>query len=142
MEVLPEKMQPNQNYFGDMENKAILENLFKEDLYTTKQSIESIEHRIAERKKLEYKNIQNLERQRQKIEESLNTLHCFGYNPNPKLTSVKSRLETEMVHLELKKGEEAVNGFRDVERLEEEKRKLLEEMERSKLPGFFPGGIR
>ena len=130
----------NQNYFGDIDDKYILENLFKEDLYTSQKTLESIGHRIAERKKLEYKNICNLESMRQKIESSLNRFEFFGYNPNPRITAVKSKLETEMVHIELKKGEEAVNAFRDVERLEEEKRKLLEEMERSKMPGFSSGG--
>jgi hypothetical protein len=128
------------NYLGALDDKYILENLFQEDFYTSQKTLESIERRIAERKKLEYKNICNLERMRQKIESSLNTFSCFGYNPNPRMTSVKSRLETEMVHLELKKGEEAVKAFVDVERIEAEKRELLEEMERKKLPVPSLGG--
>jgi hypothetical protein len=116
------------NYSFGLGENYVLENLLKQDLYSAQQTLDEIGHRIAERKKLEYKNMQNLERMRQKIETSLNSLCCFGYNPNPKITAVKSNLETEMVNLELKKGEEAVNAFRDVERLEEERRKILEEL--------------
>ena len=128
------------DYSKQTGEKSILENLLQEDYLNARQTLDSIEHRIAERKRLEYKNIQGMERQRQKIEETINSFQCFGYNPNPRLTMVKSKLETEMVSIELKKGEETVNAFRDVERLEAEKRKILEDLREEKSMASFQGG--
>ena len=107
----------------------LLDTILSQDTSSSESSLLDIDHRIAERKKLEYKNIKELEWARQKIEQALNSIYwlCSSYNPNPKSLAVKSRLETEMLRIELKKGEEAVDSFRDVERLEAERRKLLEE---------------
>lgn len=111
---------------GQYENMA--EQLLSQDYQSTAEKLDSINHRIALRKHLEYKNIRNLENARQRLEESLNQMgnSISAYAPNPKMLSAKSRLETEMISIELKKGEEAVNSFRDVERLEAEKRNLTE----------------
>tara|TARA_Y100000294_G_scaffold172418_1_gene187080 strand:- start:755 stop:1171 length:417 start_codon:yes stop_codon:yes gene_type:complete len=127
------------NYDAQM-GQNVLDSILNDGYITTKQTLESLEHRIAERKKLEYKNIQEMETQRKKIEEAINTMQCFDYNPNPKLTMVTSKLGTEMVKIELKKGEEAVDAFRDVERLEAEKRKILEEMRSEETMASFSGG--
>lgn len=128
-------------YQMTIQSNDIVETLMKEDEYTTKQTIAAIEHRIAERKKMEQQNIDDLERMRQRIEESINGVNCgTSYNPNPKTITVKSKLETEMVKIELKKGEEAVNSFRDVERLESEKRKLEEDLRSGN--GFALGGMK
>ena len=136
-------MEKYQNNPKPSDENYILESILKEDSNTAGQTLEIIDHRIAERKKLEYKNVIELERQRQKIEETVNTFQCLSYSPNPKMTMVKSKLETEMTRVELKKGEEAVNSFRDVERLEAEKRKILEDLrgERS-LMNISPGGYK
>jgi ligand-binding sensor protein len=45
---------------------------------------------------------------------------------------VKSKLTTLLVQVEMKKGEEYVNAFRDVQRLEEEKRRLSTEEKENK----------
>lgn len=138
-------MNPNiqNNYFRASDESSILENLLNEDSKAANETLEIIEHRIAERKKLEYKNIMELERQRQKIEETINTFQCFGYNPNPRLTMAKSSMETEMTRVELKKGEEAVNAFRDVEKLEAEKRKILEDLKGEKaMMSLSPGAYK
>ena len=107
----------------------LLDTILSQDTSSSESSLLDIDHRIAERKKLEYKNIKELEWARQKIEQALNSVYCLcsSYNPNPKSLAVRSGLETEMLRIELKKGEEAVDSFRDVERLEAERRKLLEE---------------
>ena len=136
-------MKQDLNQYGPLDDKDILENLLKEESLNSEQTLESIDHRIAERKNLEYKNILDLERQRQKIEGTINSLQCFSYNPNPKLTMVKSKLETEMTRFEMKKGEEAVHAFRDVERLEAEKRKILEDIRGEKqMMNLSPGGYK
>jgi hypothetical protein len=86
-----------------------------------------IEHQVAERERIKRRNVCFLEEQRQKLESMLNTLECFSYRPAGIVNSVKSKLMTQMVQVELKKGEEYVTAFRDVQRLEEQKRKLLSE---------------
>jgi hypothetical protein len=118
------------NYFGELDDKDILESLFKEDYYTAKNSLDNIETRIAERKRLEYRNINDLEHQRQKLEQTLNIFYNLGYSQNS--LSMRSKLETEMVRLEIKKGEEGITAFRDVQELETEKRKILEELAQDK----------
>ena len=126
-----------QNYFGELDDKDILENLFKEDYYTAKKTLDNIDSRIAERKRLEYRNITDLEHQRQKLEKSLNVFYNLGYSQSS--LSMRSRLETEMVRVELRKGEEGINSFRDVEKLESERRKILEDLNQDK--GFL-GGLK
>jgi len=132
-----------QNYQNTVGEDYLLSTILNQDAQNSEQSILDIDHRIAERKKLEYKNIIELERARQKVEECLNSISwlCSEYNPNPKSLAVKSKLETEMVRIELKKGEEAVNCFRDVERLEAEKRKLLEDLRDEKAMTNITGGL-
>ncbi len=133
-------MKQDQNYAVPIDEAHILENLLKEETNNTEQTLECIEHRIAERKKLEYKNIIGLEGQRQKIEGMINTFQCFSYNPSQNQVMVKSKLETEMTRIEMKKGEEAVHAFRDVERLEAEKRKILEDLKGEKsMMNLSPG---
>ncbi len=125
------------NYFGELDDKAILESLFKEDYYTAKNSLDNIETRIAERKRLEYRNITELEHQRQKLEQTLNIFYNLGYSHNA--LSMRSKMETEMVRIELKKGEEGITAFRDVQELESERRKILEDLNQDK--GFL-GGLK
>jgi len=133
-----EKFNTSNNY--DLpDEKNILQNLFLEDYQAANQKLESIEHRIAERKKLELLNIEKLERQRKKLEDMLNDLPCPELNPG--ILSTRATLGTEMVRVQMKKGEEAVNAFRDVERLEDEKRKLLEELCGEKSLGKITGGF-
>lgn len=131
-------MQSQENYFGNLEDKDILQDLFKEDYYTAKETLDRIDHRIAERKKLEYKNIYEMERQRRKMEETVNHVQCFGYSP--KTTMIKSKLETEMVNIAIKKGEEAVQSFKDVDRLEADRRKILEDLRGEKSMSSWFGG--
>ena len=133
-------MKSYQKIHGKKEGSDLLEKILKEDYMAAKETLEIIDHRIAERKKLEYKNFVELERQRQRIEEAINKLQCFEYNPNPKLTMVKSKLETEMIKIELKVGEEAVNAFRDVEKLEAEKRNILAEIRSEQQMIILPAG--
>ena len=82
---------------------------------------------IAERKKLSYQVISNLEEQRKKLESSINTIKFNDYNPAG-MTQIRTKLETELVKVEMGKGEEAIAAFRDIEMLEQEKRKVIEEI--------------
>ena len=78
---------------------------------------------------------------RKKLESTVNMFDCFSYNPGPNIIATKSKLETEMIRLEMKKNDETIWAFRDVERLESEKRKILgdirEDSEMSLLSGGF-----
>ena len=104
-----------------------LEALAKADERIRDGEIDSIEHQIAEREKIKRRNILFLEDQRQKLEGFMNRTECFTYRPSGVINAVRSKLATQLVQVELKKGEEYVNAFRDVQRLEEEKRRLLAE---------------
>ena len=115
----------NDSYLG---SKAYgLDEMVKADEKVLADEIDSIEHQIAEREKIKQRNIIFLENQRQKLEEFMNRTECFTYNTPGLINSVRSKLTTQLVQVDLKKGEEYVNAFRDMQRLEEEKRKLLAE---------------
>ena len=109
----------------------LLEDLVKTDERILAEEIESIEHQMAEREKIKRRNITFLEEQRQKLEELINRTECFSYRVMGK-NEIKSKLTTLLVQVEIKKGEEYVNAFRDVQRLEEERRRLLTEEKESK----------
>lgn len=116
---------PNDGYLS---NKAYgLNDLVKEDERIVADELESIEHQIAEREKIKQRNIIFLEEQRQKLEDFMNRTECFTYKASGIINAVRSKLTTQLVQVDLKKGEEYVNAFRDMQRLEEEKRKLLAE---------------
>ena len=117
----------NDNY-STLGNKAYgLDALLKADEKIIGEEIESIEHLIAEREKIKRRNVLFLEEQRKKLECFLNQTECFTYKPSGIINAVRSKLATQLVQVDLKKGEEYVNAFKDVQRLEEEKRKLLTE---------------
>ena len=121
------------------DDSYLVSSILGQDLYSSSRSLEGVESRIAERKRLEYRNVVFLERQRQRLEESLNVLSCFGYSP--KSMMVRSRLEAEMIRVEMRKAEEVVTSFRDVERLEYQKRKLVEDLEGQRsTAGLSSGG--
>ncbi len=124
----------NQDYLN-------IEDIFKQDNLNQLNQLESIEHQIAERKKLKYRNAIELDHQIKKVEEILNELDCFGYNPHPSVTQLRSSLQTDMIRLELKKGEEAGHASRDVARLETEKRKILSEVMENESLGLAFGGL-
>lgn len=131
-------MQAQKNQYLVADDRYALEGIINTD--TSEKSLEDIEARIAERKLLEYKSIQEIERMRRKLEASLNSFNCFSYNPNPRILMSKSRLESEMIRLELRKNEEMVSAFRDVERLESEKRRILGDMREDSEMDIFSGG--
>ena len=106
-----------------------------------KKTLEELEARIAERKGIEYKNFQELERMRKKLEASVNMFDCLSYHPGPNILATKSKLETEMIRLEMKKNDERVCAFRDVERLEAEKRKILGDLRGDSEMNLFTGGL-
>lgn len=110
-----------------------LNNLFAEDQRLLSDEIDSIEHQIAQRERIKKRNTSFLEFQRQKIEEQLNQAEFFGSGYSWNASPVRARLLTQMVQLDLKKGEEYVLMFRDIQRLEEQKRKLLEEQQAGEL---------
>ena len=119
---------PRDNY-QILENKAYgLDSLLKADEGAVEEEIESIEFQIAEREKIKQRNVLFLEDQRKKLEDFLNKTECFTYKPSGVLNAVRGKLATQLVMVDLKKGEEYVTAFRDVQRLEEEKRKLLGEV--------------
>ena len=118
------------NYLTVLDDNAVLEGMFDDDSVNRKKSLENIETRIAERKRLEYRHIAELERQRQKLEQTLNVFHNLGYSHSS--LSMRSRLETEMARIELKKGEEGITAFRDVQQLESEKRIIIEKIYQDK----------
>ena len=114
--------------YQSLGNKAYgLDALLKADEKVIGEEIESIEHLIAEREKIKRRNVLFLEEQRRKLEGFLNQTECFTYKPAGIINAVRSKLATQLVQVDLKKGEEYVNAFKDVQRLEEEKRKLLTE---------------
>ena len=116
---------PSDNYLS---NRAYgLDDLMKADERIAADEIDSIEHQIAEREKIKQRNIIFLEEQRQKLEDFMNRTECFTYKASGIINAVRSKLTTQLVQVDLKKGEEYVNAFRDMQRLEEEKRKLLAE---------------
>jgi hypothetical protein len=116
---------PNDSYLRN--NAYGLDEMAKEDEKITADEIHSIEHQIAEREKIKRRNITFLEEERQKLEGFMNQTECFTYKPGGLMNSVRSKLTTQLVQVDLKKGEEYVNAFRDIQRLEEQKRKLLTE---------------
>jgi len=123
-----EKENPTRGGYQGLENKSYgLTDLLKADERVIEEEVESIEHQIAEREKIKQRNITFLEDQRKKLEEFLNRTECFTYKPMGIINAVRSKLMTQLVQVELKKGEEYVNAFRDVQRLEAEKRELLSE---------------
>jgi hypothetical protein len=109
----------------------LLEDLVKTDERIMAEEIASIEDQIAEREKIKRMNIRFLEDQRQKLDELISRAECFSYRVMGK-NEVKSKLTTLLVQVEMKKGEEYVNAFRDVQRLEEEKRRLSTEEKENK----------
>ncbi len=108
-----------------------LDYLLKADEKTVTDEIDSIEFQVAEREKIKQRNLRFLEWQREKLEELVNRTRCFDY-ASMGTNEIKNRLLTQLVQVELKKGEEYVNCFRDIQRLEEEKRKLLSESSENK----------
>ena len=123
------------------ENYA-LESVLNADSNSSQETLESIEHRIAERKFLEYRNIEDLERMRQKLEECVNSFYCFTYNANPRILTTLSKLQSEMIRLDMRKNDEMVNAFRDVERLEAEKRNILGDIREDSEMSTFSGGFQ
>jgi len=89
--------------------------------------VNSIELQIAERERIKLKNIYFLEHQRQSVESQINRTRCFEYNPPKSISIIRNGLTTQLVQIELKKGEEYTNCFRDIQRLHEQKRRLLAE---------------
>ena len=126
----------------DIPNNASypLQAIMSGDYNSMQKMLESIESRIAERSLLEYQNIQELERMRSKLEDSVNAFNCF-YQPDQTMLSSKSKIETEMIRLELRKNEEKIDAFRDVERLEAEKRKVLGDLNEESDMSLFSGGF-
>lgn len=119
---------PKDNY-QILENKAYgLDALLKADEKVIGEEIDSIDFQIAERERIKRRNVLFLEEQRRKLEGFLNQTECFTYKPSGVLNAVRGKLATQLVMVDLKKGEEYVTAFRDVQRLEEEKRKLLGEV--------------
>ena len=106
-----------------------LNNLLEEDKRILNDELESLERQIAERERITKRNVSFLEFQRQKIEEQLNQADFFSSGYSWNASPVRSKLITHMVQLDIKKGEEYVLMFRDIQRLEEQKRKLLEEQQ-------------
>ena len=115
------------NYIQHGHQNYGLDSLLKADEKIVKDEIENIEHQIAEREKIKQRNLRFLEWQREKLEELVNRTSCFSYMMAGS-NEVRNRLTTQLVQVELKKGEEYVNAFRDVQRLEEQKRKILSEV--------------
>jgi len=112
---------------SDKYSGAGLDDVLKSDERTLLEEVESIDFQIAEREKIKQRNVRFLEDQRRKLEGFLNQTECFTYKPSGVLNAVRGKLATQLVMVEMKKGDEYVNAFRDVQRLEEEKRKLLGE---------------
>lgn len=118
---------PKDNY-QMLESKAYgLDSLLKADEKVVEEEIDNIGFQIAEREKIKQRNILFLEEQRKKLECFLNQTECFTYKPSGLINAVRSKLATQLVQVDMKKGEEYVNAFKDVQRLEEEKRKLFAE---------------
>jgi hypothetical protein len=116
----------NQKATAYPEGRLGLDSLLKADEKILMDEIENIEFQIAEREKIKQRNLRFLEWQREKLEELINRTECLNYRitgPN----EIKNRLTTQLVQVELKKGDEYVNAFRDIQRLEEQKRKLARE---------------
>lgn len=105
--------------------------LLKEDEQNIENEINSIEQQIALRERIKLRNVDFLEHQRRKIEKQINKTQCFEYNPQAGVGAVRNGLTTQMVQVDLKKGEEYNNCFRDIQRLEEQKRNLLTQKEDS-----------
>ncbi len=118
----------NETFSDKSSGKAYgLDSLLKADEKVIGEEIESIDFQIAEREKIKQRNVIFLEEQRKKLEGFLNQTECFTYKPSGVLNAVRGKLATQLVMVDLKKGDEYVTAFRDVQRLEEEKRKLLAE---------------
>ena len=103
-----------------------LDSLIQADERIMADEIGNIEFQLAEREKIKQKNLKFLEWQREKLEELVNRTKCFDYAAMG-TNEIRNKLITQLVQVELKKGDEYVTAFRDVQRLEEEKRKLLSE---------------
>ncbi len=116
----------NRQITGNAYQNAGLDSLLREDERIMGDEILNIEHQIAEREKIKRRNITFLEWQREKLEELVNRSKCFDY-ATMGTNEIKNKLITQIVQVELKKGDEYVNAFRDVQRLEEQKRELLSE---------------
>jgi vacuolar-type H+-ATPase subunit I/STV1 len=120
------KNQIPDNSNQSLDNKAYgLNEIAKEDERILADEIDGIEHQIAEREKIKQGNIRFLEEQMQKLGDLRNRLECFGYRAPGIIDAVRGKLATELIRVELKKGEEYVNAFRDVQRLEEQKRERI-----------------
>jgi len=103
-----------------------LDSLSQADERIMVDEIGNIEFQIAGREKIKQKNLKFLEWQREKLEELVNRAKCFDYAAMG-TNEIRNKLITQLVQVELKKGDEYVNAFRDVQRLEEQKRKLISE---------------
>jgi hypothetical protein len=103
-----------------------LDSLMQADERIMVDEIGNIEFQIAEREKIKQKNLKFLEWQREKLEELVNRTKCFDYAAMG-TNEIRNKFVTQLVQVELKKGDEYVNAFRDVQRLEEQKRELLSE---------------
>jgi hypothetical protein len=111
--------------------KAGLDSLMQGDERIVGEEIGNIEFQIAEREKIKQRNLNFLEWQREKLEELVNRSKCFDYAVMG-TNEIRNKLVTQLVQVELKKGDEYVNAFRDVQRLEEQRRKLLSESSEDK----------
>ena len=127
---MPETTPDNRQMAHAYQNTG-LDSLLREDERIMSDEILNIEHQIAEREKIKQRNIRFLEWQREKLEELINRTQCLSYAATGP-DQVRNKLTTQLVQVELKKGEEYVNAFRDVQRLEEQKRKLLSESSEDK----------
>jgi len=116
----------NQKATTNPEAKLGLDSLLKADEKLLRDEKENIEFQIAEREKIKKRNLKFLEWQREKLEELINRTECLTYGMMG-ANEVRNKLTTQLVEVELKKGEEYVNAFRDIQRLEEQKRKLTRE---------------
>ena len=108
-----------------------MDSLIQGDERIVTEEIGNIEFQIAEREKIKQKNLKFLEWQREKLEELDNRSKLFDYAAMG-TNEIKNKLITQLVQVELKKGDEYVNAFRDVQRLEEQKRELLSESSEDK----------
>ena len=130
--ILPENDQSNSagsagKRIGNPDYQNIgLDSLIQADERITVDEIGNIEFQIAEREKIKRRNLKFLEWQREKLEELMNRSKCFDYAAMG-TNEIRNKLITQLVQVELKKGDEYVNAFRDVQRLEEQKRELLSE---------------
>jgi len=128
------KEKPERKYEAAQAKKTdqypLLDDLLKSDEETSTDEMDRIECMIAERERIKQKNIRFLEEQRQKLEELINRTECLNYGASG-ANEVRNRLTAQIVLIEMRKGEEYVNAFRDIQRLEEQKRQGIRDKKES-----------